>query len=107
MRDSTSLTMIPYLAKKGAKISYYDPTGNKKEFFRYKNVQFNNNVTNICKNSDLIILHTEWDEFKSIDFKKLSRNKRLNIFDLRNLFNFEEMSRNKINYYSVGRPDVT
>ena len=35
MRDSTSLTMIPYLSKKGAHISYYDPTGEKK-FFKNK-----------------------------------------------------------------------
>ena len=30
MRESSSLTMIPYLNKKGAKIRYYDPTGEKK-----------------------------------------------------------------------------
>ena len=32
MRDSTSLKMIPYLCKKGAKVSYYDPSGKKEEF---------------------------------------------------------------------------
>ena len=49
MRDSTSLKMIPYVLKKGAKVQYYDPTGEKKEFKKYKNCKFNNSVKNICK----------------------------------------------------------
>ena len=36
MRDSSSLSMIPTLVKKGAKINYYDPTGEKKEFNNFK-----------------------------------------------------------------------
>ena len=40
MRDSTSMSMIPYLCKKGAKINYYDPSGEKKEFKKYKNCFF-------------------------------------------------------------------
>ena len=36
MRDSTSLKMIPYLCKKGAKVNYYDPSGEKKEFRKIK-----------------------------------------------------------------------
>ena len=39
MRDSTSLKMIPYLCKKGAQVSYYDPSGEKREF---KNLTFSN-----------------------------------------------------------------
>ena len=42
MRDSSSLEMIPYLSKHGAKIKYYDPTGLKKEFKKTKNVNFAN-----------------------------------------------------------------
>ena len=34
MRDSTSLSMIPYLCKKGAKVNYYDPSGEKNEFMK-------------------------------------------------------------------------
>jgi len=36
MRDSSSLKLIPFLSKKGAKIKYYDPTGSKKEFQKIK-----------------------------------------------------------------------
>ena len=106
MRDSTSLKMIPYLARKGALISYYDPTGKKKQFSKNPNISFNGDLESICKNADLIVLHTEWDEFKSIDFKKISQNKKLKVFDLRNLYNYEEMLRKKISYYSIGRPEI-
>ena len=106
MRDSTSLSMIPYLAKKGAKVLYYDPTGSKKEFKKLKNCRFINNIKEICRNADLIILHTEWDEFKSLDFKKLANNKKFKVYDLRNLYGFNEMKKNKIKYFSIGRPNI-
>ena len=106
MRDSTSLKMIPYITKKGAKVEYYDPTGKKKEFKNLKNCKFNNSVKQMCKNADLIILHTEWDEFKSLDFKKLVKKKNFKLFDLRNLYNFSEMNKRKINYYSIGRVNI-
>ncbi len=104
MRDSTSLYMMPYLSKKGAKIRYYDPTGQKKEFNKLKNCLFINNIKDTCKNSDLIILHTEWDEFKSLDFKKLTLNRRFKVYDLRNLYSYKEMLKKNIKYYSIGRP---
>jgi len=103
MRDSTSLHMIPYFCKKGAKVNYYDPSGEKKEFLNLKNCSFKDNINENCKNTDLIILLTEWDEFKSIDFKRLNKNKKFKIYDLRNLYNVEEMKAKNIPYYSVGR----
>ena len=106
MRDSVSLTMIPHLHSRGAKITYYDPTGEKKEFFKLKNCKFNNNINTACKNADLVILHTEWDEFKSLDFNKLVKNKKFILYDLRNLYNSVEMSKNKIKYFSIGRPNT-
>ncbi len=106
MRDSTSLKMIPYLCKKGAKVSYYDPSGKKKEFAKIKNCKYEKDIKDNCKNADLIILLTEWDEFKAIDFKKVNKNKNLRIYDLRNLYNLDQMKVKRIKYYSVGRPDI-
>ena len=106
MRDSTSLKMLPYLSKKGALISYYDPTGEKKEFKKLLNCKFKKNIKENCLNADLIILLTEWDEFKSIDFRQVVKKKNFKIYDLRNIYTGEEMKRNKIKYYSIGRPDI-
>ena len=106
MRDSTSLKMIPYVLKKGANVQYYDPTGEKDELKKLRNCIFNDSVKDMCKNADLLILHTEWDEFKSLDFKRLVKKRTFKIFDLRNLYNIDEMLKKKIKYYSVGRPVI-
>ena len=103
MRQSSSLVMIPFLLKKGAKINYYDPSGEKKEFSKLKNLSFYNNVNAACKNVDLVIIHTEWEEFKALDFKKLCRKKKFKIYDMRNLYPVELMKKKGFNYYSIGR----
>ena len=103
MRQSSSLMMIPFLLKKGAKINYYDPSGEKKEFSKLKNLSFYNNVNAACKNVDLVIIHTEWEEFKALDFKKLCRKKKFKIYDMRNLYPVELMKKKGFNYYSIGR----
>ena len=73
MRQSLSLLMVPFLLKKGAKVYYYDPSGVKKEFSRLKNVIFCDNIKEACSNVDLVIIHTEWEEFKALDFNKLCK----------------------------------
>jgi len=103
MRQSPSLLMIPYLLKKGAKVTYYDPTGEKDEFSKYKNISFCNNITEACNNVDLVIIHTEWEEFKVLDFKKLFRKKKFKVYDLKNLYTPDLMRKKGINYYSIGR----
>ena len=103
MRESSSLLMIPYLKKKGAIISYYDPTGKKKEFEKHKKVSFCKDTKEACRDADLIIIHTEWDEFKTIDFSKISKRKKFKIYDMRNLYNSEKMKKLGYTYYSIGR----
>ena len=58
MRDSSSLTMIPILSKKGAIIKYFDPSGHKKDFDKIKNVFYENTITKSVEGSDLVIIHT-------------------------------------------------
>ena len=102
MRESSSLKMIPSLVKKGALISYYEPTGPKLEF-NSKKIKYYTNVEDACKNSDLIIIHTEWNEFKQLNFKKITKKRNFKVFDMRNLYTLSEMKKNKINYFAIGR----
>ena len=103
MRDTSSLEMIPYLSKKGAKIKYYDPTGYKKEFNMFKNVSFANSIIEAVRGSDLVIVHTEWNDFKSINFKKLNASKKLKIYDMRNIFSPSKIKYQGYKYFGVGR----
>jgi len=102
MRDSSSLTMIPSLIKKGAKINYYDPTGEKNDFKKLKNVNFSENINSAIRDSTLIIIHTEWNDFKSINFKKVVKNKNFIIFDMRNIYSPAKMKELRIKYFGVG-----
>ena len=102
MRDSSSLSMIPSLIKKGAKVNYFDPTGEKNDFKKLKNVIFSKNINSAIKDSNLIIIHTEWNDFKTINFKKVIKNKKFIIFDMRNIYSPTKMKELKIKYFSVG-----
>jgi len=102
MRDSSSLSMIPTLIKKGAFVNYFDPTGEKDNFTKLKNVSFSRNINSAIKESDLIIIHTEWNDFKTINFKKNVKNRKFKIFDMRNIYSPIKMKDLKIKYFGVG-----
>jgi len=103
MRESPSLKIIPKLIRKGCLINYYDPTGSKEEFNRFKNIKYFPNIKEACKNTDLIIIHTEWNEFKQLNFKNIVKKKNFKIYDMRNLYSPIKMKKNKINYFCIGR----
>ena len=71
-------------------------------FKKFKNVVFSNNIKDAIKKSDLIIIHTEWNDFKTINFKKDVKNKKFSIFDMRNIYSVNKMKDHKINYFSIG-----
>ena len=103
MRDSSCLTMIPELVKKGASIKYYDPTGYKEIFKKFKNVSYEKTIERSIDNVDLIIIHTEWNDFKSINFNKLINKKKTKIFDMRNIYSSIKMKKDQIKYFGIGK----
>jgi len=103
MRESSSTKMIPYLSKKGAKIIYFDPTGYKKEFKNFKNVFNATTIKEACNDSDLIIIHTEWNDFKSLNFEKLNKKKSFFIYDMRNILQNEKIKKNNKRYFRIGK----
>lgn len=106
LRDSSAINLISKFIKKGAKINYYEPTGSKKILDSHKNVRYFDDLYLAVKKVDLIIIHTEWDEFKNLNFSKIkNNNKKVIIYDLRNLYdNKSFINKNDISYYSIGRP---
>ena len=103
MRESSSIPMIEYFNKKNCKIRYFDPSGEKTEFKNLKNVKYFNNINTACLNSDLIILHTEWNDFKLLNFKKLVKKRNFKIYDMRNIYSPAKMKKLNINYFGIGR----
>ena len=69
----------------------------------FKNVQFKNNIKDACEMSDLIIVHTEWNEFKLLDLKKIVKKRNFIIYDMRNIYSAEKMKKQKIKYFGIGK----
>ena len=96
MRGGTSLI------RKGAIINYYDPSG-KKNILKSKKINYFKNIKDACNKSDLLIIHTEWNEFKQLNFKKLVQRKNFKVFDMRNLYSPVKIKKSSINYFGIGR----
>ena len=103
MREATSIPMIKYLNKKNSKIKYYDPSGQKDDFKGLNNVNYCNTISSACLNADMVILHTEWNDFKLLNFKKLVKKQKFKIYDMRNMYSPSRMKKLNIDYYAVGR----
>ena len=103
MREASSIPMIKYLNKNNSKIRYYDPSGEKNEFKKLKNVKYYKDIQSACFNSDLIVLHTEWNDFRLLNFKKLVKKSNFKIFDMRNMYSPSKMKNLKIKYFGIGR----
>jgi UDPglucose 6-dehydrogenase len=103
MREASSVPMIQYLNNKKCKIKYYDPSGEKNEFKGLKNVHYHNSIREACLRSDLIVIHTEWNDFKLIDFKKIVKKKNFIIYDMRNIYSPAKMKKLNIKYFGIGR----
>ena len=103
MREAASIPMMKYLNKKNCKIRYYDPSGEKKELKYLKNVKYFKDISSACFKADLIIILTEWNEFKFLNFKKLVKKNNFIIYDLRNIYSPIKMREMKIKYFAIGR----
>jgi UDPglucose 6-dehydrogenase len=107
LREAPSLTIIPALLAKGAKVRAYDPVsmpGAKKLFPR---VKYGKNAYEAAQGSDAILVLTDWNEFKQIDFSKLKTLvKQSVIVDGRNMYDSEKMAEMGFTYHGMGRGDV-
>ncbi len=105
MRESPSLEIIPRLRKLGVKIHAHDPAFNS-EFIKIKKfdkVKWYGNVLDAIKNADLLVIHTEWNEYRGLDLLKVKKElKNQIILDLRNIFNLDDMKKFNIKYYGIG-----
>ena len=104
MRDAPAVTIIELLQKDGAKIKAYDPQAMSNARKLLTNVEFCKDPYEACKNADLLIIVTEWNEFKEMNLKKIKETmKEANIIDSRNIFEPLKIERLGFKYIGVGR----
>jgi len=105
LRNAPALAIIDILKQHGTKIKVYDPAAMDKARLLLKNsVKFCKSAYDAAKDSDCLILVTEWNEFKELDFKKIKKlMKQPVIIDGRNVYDPAGMKRLGFRYAGVGR----
>ena len=116
-RESAAIYVADYLLSEQAKVSVYDPKVNEKQIlFDLNYLESRNEIDNkngvlvsknpyeVCENAHAIAILTEWDEFKTYDWKKIydSMLKPAFVFDGRNLLNKKELEEIGFVYQSIG-----
>lgn len=105
IRESPSLVIIPELLNKGALISAYDPALNLniKNTTEFNGVNWCESIDEALTNSDALVIHTEWNEFRGLDLSNLkTRMKKAILIDLRNIFQKDIMKSIGIDYTGIG-----
>lgn len=111
IREAPALYMISELLKAGATVTAFDPEGMhnvQTQTEEGKQIHFASNQYEALQNADALIIATEWSEFRTPEFEKISsilKNKV--IFDGRNVYGREQMKELGFYYESVGRATVS
>lgn len=105
LREAPSLEVIKMLQKEGVHIKVYDPVSMKKaKPILGKGVDFCKDAYQAAKGSDCLIIVTEWNEFKELDFKKIKKLMRQPLLvDGRNIYDPSEMKKLGFKYIGIGR----
>jgi UDPglucose 6-dehydrogenase len=104
MRDAPSITIINKLKEEGAIIKVYDPVAMKAAEKKLSEVKYCEDSYEVAKDADILIVITEWNEFKKLNLEKINKLMRNPIIlDGRNIYNPQEVKRLGFVYQGVGR----
>ena len=105
MRDAPSLTIVPAMVGAGAKVRVCDPQGHHEGEALLPGVQWVDDPYKAAQKADLLVILTEWNEFRALDLKRLAKRMQTpRMADLRNIYSPKDAKRAGFEAYdSVGR----
>ena len=105
MRDAPSLSIVPALVGGGAKVRVTDPQGRHEGEALLPGVNWVEDAYKAARNADLVVILTEWNEFRGLDLKKIARHMTTpRMADLRNIYSVKDAKRAGFERYeSIGR----
>ena len=104
MREAPSIPLITALQDMGATVRAFDPMGMEQAKPLLPNVTFCNDAYSCAENAAALVIVTEWEQFRALDFKRLQTTMaRPVLVDLRNIYQAEEIARHGFVYESIGR----
>ncbi|MBI1936232.1 UDP-glucose/GDP-mannose dehydrogenase family protein [Candidatus Woesearchaeota archaeon] len=107
MRLAPSLEIISRLQEEGAIIKAYDPKAMEKSKLELENIDYCDSPYDVAKESDALLILTEWKDFLELDLKKIKHLMRHPlIIDGRNIYSPDVMKKEGFSYISIGRKEV-
>lgn len=105
MRDAPSLTLVPALVGAGAKVRVCDPQGRHEGEVLLPGVVWSETAYTAAEGADLVVILTEWNEFRALDLARLARLMAVpQMADLRNIYDPDEVrAAGFVRYAGVGR----
>lgn len=105
IRESPAILLVQSLVQEGCMVAAYDPAASERaREVLPSNVEFVSNAYEAAAGADALLILTEWEEFATLDLRRLNSKLRYPIvIDGRNLYNPETMAAHGFSYYSVGR----
>ena len=104
LRNAPCLEVIEFLLQEGAKVKAYDPQAMEKAKKIFPQLNYCSDPYEVAQESDCLVLVTEWDEFKKLQFSTIKTlMKQPILVDARNLYNPLEMVQLGFNYIGIGR----
>ncbi len=104
LRRSLPLEIVEQLVNRNGKVKVYDPKADYSELNEPPLFEICKSIDDASDNCDILVLLTEWDEFKYFDWSKLvsPKNKKM-FFDTKNCLDECNMRKVGFNYYGIGR----
>jgi UDPglucose 6-dehydrogenase len=104
IRDSPAIDIIRQLQDRGARIRCFDPQAIENAARELKDVEFGEDVYDTLRGCEVLVLATEWNEFRMLDFARvLELLASPSIVDLRNIYEPSQMTKLGFAYQGVGR----
>src|ERR1700688_514889 len=104
MREAPSIPLVIGLLDMGAKVRAHDPVGMEQARKELPNIVYCDDPYNCALGADVVVIVTEWTQFRALDLARLKREMAGSLFiDLRNIYSPQEIEACGFTYESVGR----
>jgi UDPglucose 6-dehydrogenase len=104
MRDAPSLAIAQTLIDAGVEVAAYDPEGMELAGPMMPGVAMQNDAYAAIEGADAVVIVTEWDAFRALDFARIKQLARAPLLvDLRNVYEPEDMRTAGFDYVGIGR----
>ena len=104
MRDAPSIAIVQALLDGGADVHVFDPEGMEAAKAVLGPVTYGSSPYEIAAGAEAIVVVTEWDEFRALDFRRLKQEMKAPVIvDLRNIYKPDEMAKYGFSHFPIGK----